>query len=112
MAPMTPRLKILSGKSPVPSACGFSLLDPYPPPPPQSSATPVPRSGPKEGVGISRAHLFSRPTFSPLPDPSLLSPAHHYIRFYFILFLFLVGERVGDSIACLSASASRHVGRL
>lgn len=37
-------------------------------------------------MGISRAHLFSRPTFSPLPYPSLLSPAHHYIRFLLSFF--------------------------
>lgn len=109
MAPMTPRLKILSGKSPVPSACGFSLLDPYPPLPSLVQLQfpgRVPRSA---WAYLERISSLARPF---PPSPTLRCSHRRTTTFVFILFLFLVGERVGDNIACLSASASRHVGRL
>lgn len=85
MAPMTPRLKILSGKSPVPSACGFSLLDPYPPLPSLVQLQfpgRVPRSA---WAYLERISSLARPF---PPSPTLRCSHRRTTTFVFILFYF------------------------
>lgn len=87
MAPMTPRLKILSGKSPVPSACGFSLLDPYPPPLPSLVQLQFPGRVPRSAWAYLE-RIFSPDLFPPpLPFAALTGAPLHSFLFYFISFL-------------------------